>query len=142
MFSCFNCLFAEPEEKGIEYHTEGMKAVLNKEYKQAVGFFKSAANCKATSHNLGITYYNLGIAYAMLSDFNEAENAFKQALEYLPKDADAHQNLGALYLYNGKFEKAVSQFDSALKLGKPKPPSEELRSNIELLSQCLVKKVK
>jgi len=61
-----------------------------------------------------IQYY-LGAAYWMRREFGLAEEKFRRAVQLKPDYADAWNDLGALYMDQGRFSDAIPAFESALK---------------------------
>lgn len=56
----------------------------------------------------------LGLAYEALGRTDEAERAYRRALELAPASSLAQNNLGVLFLTQGKLAEAVSAFEAAL----------------------------
>ncbi len=50
------------------------------------------------------------------SILRRAENVWKRVLDNNPTDADAHSNLGIVYLFSGKLLPAIAEFESVLQL--------------------------
>jgi tetratricopeptide (TPR) repeat protein len=61
-------------------------------------------------------HYNLGVAYGELGRWQEATEAFKQAIRIKPDYADAHNNLGAAYSKLGRWQEAVDEYKQAIKI--------------------------
>jgi tetratricopeptide (TPR) repeat protein len=61
------------------------------------------------------TLNNLGALYKINGRWGEAEKKFKKSLEIKP-NGNAHNNLGVIYLSMGKLDKAMIEFEIALKL--------------------------
>ena len=62
--------------------------------------------------------YNKGIAFFKMSDYNEAIDAFKNAVEQEPRFADAYFNLGILYDYFDNPKDAIIAFNRAYIINK------------------------
>ena len=74
----------------------------------------------------------VGNLMAAAGKLNEAREQFKLAVEYNPNLAEAHNNLGQVYMYQGKLEDAVAQFNEALKLA---PKFEKARENLDVVME-------
>ena len=61
------------------------------------------------------TYNAIGLAYFCLGEGRRARDAYNMALALRPDYSDAHTNLAALYLAQGKWMKAIDESDAALK---------------------------
>ena len=61
-------------------------------------------------------YYNYGILLVLEGKLNEAEKAFRQALELRPSYADARNNLGNLLERQGKFREAIAEYEKAIEI--------------------------
>ena len=57
----------------------------------------------------------MGLVYFHKERFAKAEEAYKKAIELDPENtADTMHNLGTLYLYLGRYDEAINQFQNAL----------------------------
>jgi len=61
-------------------------------------------------------HYNLGLAYAASGELERAEQEFKYAIYLEPKLWPAYNSLASLYVYEGEYEKAIEQWERAIKL--------------------------
>jgi Tfp pilus assembly protein PilF len=61
--------------------------------------------------------------------FPEAAEEFAQALRFSPDAADSHNNLGAVLLQLGDYEKAAEQFKEAIKIN---PTYTDAKENLNL----------
>lgn len=59
-------------------------------------------------------YYNYGVVLMQKGKLDEAERAFRRALEINPSFADAHNNLGYLLERQGKSAEAIEEYKKAL----------------------------
>lgn len=75
-------------------------------------------------------YVNLGIVQVKLNNFEEAEKAFKYAIELNQTNIDAYTELGALYREGGQFAEAEGIYKNALAVW---PHSRETNINIGIL---------
>ena len=78
--------------------------------------------------NSGV-YSNLGNMYARLERYEDATNAFQNAVLYNPEDAIAHNNLGVVRFKIGHFEDAVESFRRSVEIS---PQYEEAKRNLEM----------
>ena len=61
-------------------------------------------------------FTNLGLAYLKLQQLDEAEQAFRQALEQNDRDAVAHNHLGILQRQKGDFTEALERYRRAIEI--------------------------
>ncbi len=61
-------------------------------------------------------FTNLGLAYLKLQQLDEAEKAFRQALEQNDRDAVAHNHLGILQRQKGEFAEALERYRRAIEI--------------------------
>ena len=61
-------------------------------------------------------YYNYGVLLVLEGKLDEAEKAFRQALELRPSYADARNNLGNLLERQGKFREAIAEYEKAIEI--------------------------
>jgi tetratricopeptide (TPR) repeat protein len=61
-------------------------------------------------------HYNLGVAYGELGRYQDAVEAFKQAIRIKPDYAEAHCNLGVAYGKLGRWQEAIEAFSQAIKI--------------------------
>jgi len=99
-------IFLNPEN-GALYHNLGVSYSLAGNYEKAINVFYKALEKKYFSKK---TYNNLALALAKLGRYQEAFEAFKNGGD-LPQ---AYNNLGCIYLYEGKLEKAIECFEKAI----------------------------
>ncbi len=59
-------------------------------------------------------YNNLGLVYIDLQKHDEAEGAFRDAIQANPLFADAHLNLGTLFFQKGRYAEAAAEFERTL----------------------------
>ncbi len=60
-------------------------------------------------------YNAIGLAYFCLGEAQKAKDAYSMAVALRPDYSDAHTNLAALYLAQGKWMKAIEESDAALR---------------------------
>lgn len=59
-------------------------------------------------------YYNLGITYEKLKKLEDAERAYKKAIDLAPEEVDANYNLGLVYMDMQNYEDAIDNFERVL----------------------------
>ncbi len=75
-----------------------------------------------------VFHYNLGVAYSRADLYDEAADAYQQALQYDPDNAEAHYNLGMLLKdVSRDSDKAMVHFQKYLELN----PQAEDRKEVE-----------
>jgi tetratricopeptide (TPR) repeat protein len=79
-------------------------------------------------------YVSLGQLQFDNKNFEEAESAFKRAIELDNKNALYHASLGRVYFSQEKWEAAETEFESALKLD-PKNPERQIELGATALAQ-------
>jgi len=67
--------------------------------------------------------------YARLERYEDATNAFQNAVLYNPEDAIAYNNLGVVRFKTGHFEDAVEDFRRSVEIS---PQYEEAKGNLEM----------
>ena len=103
-----------PEEHinlGVTYEKKGELDNALKEYKLA-------------SKKLPLAYLYIGNIYFQKNDFDEAESAYRKAIDKDPQNADAHNNLA--WLYYAKKEKLNEAESLALKAIELNPAKRDL----------------
>lgn len=61
-------------------------------------------------------WFNLGVAYHRIQRFNEATEAYQEALRLRPDAKQAYVNLGAVYQENGDLRSARASYEQALRI--------------------------
>ena len=74
-----------------------------------------------------------GYAQAKAGRWPEALASFQEALRLDPANADAHANLGNVFLVQGQIPEAIAQYEEALRL---RPNDTTLRANLEIARQA------
>ena len=95
-------------EKGKSYLWAG-------DYEKAITYFEKAVreNPLSTDTNL---YFFLGFTYAMLQRYQEAMEAYKEAIRLKPNYAEAHYNLGLAYGNLGRYQEAVEAYKQSIRV--------------------------
>lgn len=90
------------------------------DYQTAIDTYKKGLALDLTVQDpsdVGRVYENLGLIYHNnTKQFDLAEQAFKNALRYDPKQATIYINLGETYILKGMLKEAISQQEKALQL--------------------------
>ncbi|MDE0087100.1 MAG: tetratricopeptide repeat protein [Candidatus Poribacteria bacterium] len=89
----------------IEAYTQAVA-----EYREVISFVGTGPN-----HNPALPkgYYGLGLAYAGLEKFDEAIEAYQQAIQYAPEWAHIHAALGAGYANLHRYDEALDAYKTA-----------------------------
>lgn len=104
---------------------DGVALLEEKNYKEAVTCFQTEIKAEK---NLDEAYRGLGIAYFELGEFEEAAEAFENALtNEADETATIYSLLGASYLQAESYEEALEAYTKAL---QQKDCSDELKQEI------------
>ena len=76
---------------------------------QALKKALSLSNDACAACGLGLVYYNT-------TRYDEAEQAFKQAMKFDPNDACAYEGVGRLYYDQNRYQETIDAFTQAIKL--------------------------
>lgn len=95
---------------GTLYENEGRFQEAIQTYKKALGIIDENEEKARVYESLGLVYHN------HTKQFDLAEEAFKNALKYDPKQATIYINLGETYRVKGMLKEAVNQQRMALQL--------------------------
>ena len=102
-----------PEHKrGEIYHTAGLEALRMARYTEALGALQEAAKLLPKDPAVQT---NLGLAFANKGELNQAEKAWRRAIELDPKWTDARLNLGALEIRQQRWKEAEAVLKEASK---------------------------
>jgi len=83
-------------------------------------------------------YYNLGVVYTQAQRYDEAVEAYEQSLEFNPKNADAHYNLGLLYeRVKAQSDKAAWHYRKYLELNPEAEDRDEVAHWIDMLTAAI-----
>ncbi len=81
-------------------------------------------------------YYNLGVAYTNAKAYPDAMDAYIKALEFDPRIAEAHYNLGLLYEEVEKdYARAALHYSNYLTLKPDAPDREQVKAILEKLRE-------
>ena len=72
--------------------------------------------CGGGSSSLADEAFNRGVDYSDQGDYENAIEAYDEAIRLDPQDAYAYNNRGNAYKYLGKYERAIQDFDEAIRL--------------------------
>lgn len=103
--------YRDANEKLADYYREKYEEL----YRQAD--FDKSIECISRQVALTENCYYLvhrGLIYMNAMKLDEAIRDFEKALEHVPDDWAAHNNLGCCYKYKGQFEKAIGYFEKAV----------------------------
>ncbi len=127
-FGQWNKVFSEYKKaislnyKEIRYWEELNRAYIN--YAITTGnreIIKEAINGAEILNKLlrrksNTAYFTLGMAHFMMGDMDKAEEYYKKAIEWQPFIADIHNNLGIIYLNQGKTALAMKALEEAIEI--------------------------
>ena len=86
-------------------------------YMQAVAEYREVISSVSTMSNRDSAspeaYYGLGLAYTGLEKFDEAIEAYQQAIQYAPEWAHIHAALGAGYASLHRYDEALNAYKTA-----------------------------
>ena len=116
------------------------------DFQQAEEHFQAAV--KLNPSQFPDAYYNYGVLLVGEGRLDEAEKAFRQALEARPSYADAHNNLGNLLERQGNSTEAIAEYKKAIEakpdfrqahfnLGRILVNAQQYQEGIQHLQQAL-----
>ena len=88
----------------------------DKNFDEAIRCYTEVISLKPDEINLSTTYSNLGNLFSDLKRYNEAEIAYRKAIELNPAHATAYYNLGALLGDLKRTDEAEATFRKAIEL--------------------------
>lgn len=103
----YNKAISLKPDEGFLYNNLGVSWSLAGDYEKAINAFNTALETKYSKNK---TYNNLGMALSKLGKYREALEAFRKG----GNEAQAFNNLGCIYLEEGKLEKATACFEKAI----------------------------
>lgn len=98
----------KPKES-IVLNNLGMSYYLKKDYERAVNAFTEALKIEGTNRKVN---NNLALALSKLSRYQDAFELFKKG----GNEATAYNNIGYIYMTEGKQEKAIEAFEKAVEI--------------------------
>jgi|SRR3989304_6353296 len=113
---------AEEYLKSIDQSNSDVKMALGaiylneQNYDQAIAEFEKSINLPPSE--LKLKYNSLGLAYIKKQSYAKAEKILEIAVRISPKDKYARNNLGFVYVQQGKLNEAREQFAEAVKLDR------------------------
>jgi tetratricopeptide (TPR) repeat protein len=63
-----------------------------------------------------MAYYNMGVAYDKLKEYQEAIDAYKEAIKIKPDDHKAYYNMGVAYDKLKEYQEAIDACKEAIKI--------------------------
>lgn len=91
----------------------GEIALIQERYEDAIGYFKGALRIRRDASD---TYFDLGLAFKGLQEYDAAIEQFETALLFDPNYAEAHYELGQIYLEQGDYVNAALRLMDAKRL--------------------------
>ena len=105
----YQAAIALKQDEGLLYNNLGISYALIGEHEKAVAAFKEALKTRASHRRI---YNNLGLVLSILGRYQEALEAFTRGGD----EAQAHNNLGCLYMHQGDHDKAIRSFENAMEV--------------------------
>lgn len=100
-------------EQGIDYKLQGMVLMGTGNYRDAQRMFKKALEIEECAD----LWIDLGNAYASNAEYNEAINAFSNALSYEAENAEILFDIGSVYLLQERLKKCIEYYNRAEEAG-------------------------
>ena len=100
-------------EQGRDYKLQGMVLMGTGNYKDAQRMFKKALEIEECAD----LWIDLGNAYASNAEYNEAINAFSNALSYEAENAEILFDIGSVYLLQERLKKCIEYYNRAEEAG-------------------------
>ena len=117
----------EPSADITTRHQQAVKLMQEEQWQAAVDMLEEIT---AKQPALSGPWLNLGIAYTKRGNSQEAEAAFKHAIDVNAANAEAYNQLGILYRRTGRPEEARFIYESGLQL---EPDNSSLHWNLAIL---------
>lgn len=110
-----------PHDEGLESvaqealpeYVRALKAMREQEYQKAIIMLQSLSS---RYPRLSGPLVNQGIAHMELEEYEDAEDALKQALDVNSRNPYAHNALGVALREQGKFDRAREHYENAIEL--------------------------
>lgn len=100
-------------EQGRDYKLQGMALMGTGNYKDAQHMFKKALEIEECAD----LWIDLGNAYASNAEYNDAINAFSNALSYETENAEILFDIGSVYLLQERLKKCIEYYNRAEEAG-------------------------
>lgn len=100
------------DSKVPDDYGHALSAAKNGKTKRAIELLQTIADNNPT---FSPAFTNLGLQYLKSKNHQQAEAAFRKALNINPKDAVASNHLGVVLRFNGQFNDAKSMYTQAIK---------------------------
>ncbi len=123
----------EAQIAALRLTDQGYEFLENSQFKAAAALFDQAI--KADGRNIR-AYQGKGIAFDQLGKHNEAESAYKTALDIDPKAVSIRNNLAMSYIMRGEYDKAIEELAP---LAESEPNNVTVQENLALVN-CLMGK--
>lgn len=105
----YQAAIAIKPDEGILFNNYGLSHYLKGEYEKAAKAFMEALKTEASNRKI---HNNLALALGRLGRHEEALEAFKRGGD----EAAAYNNIGSIYLVQGKYQEAIKAFEKAIKI--------------------------
>jgi Flp pilus assembly protein TadD len=108
---------ATPEDKKLDEvllkFQRGILFLENGKHKEARTLFEGL---RETYPNVGVFHNNLGVAYKRLGLMQQAQDAYRQAIEIQNSDPEPYYNLAIILREQGEFREAEEKYKAAIVL--------------------------
>lgn len=91
----------------------GMWLDEQRQWSRAIGLYQQALQLDP---NFGDAWNSLAYCYARTGDFNKAAEAMQHYADLLPGQANPHDSYGEILMMGGRYDEALAEYRTALKL--------------------------
>jgi tetratricopeptide (TPR) repeat protein len=116
----------DPARADVFENLKGMAWFHQKKYAEAIPYFENAVRLKG---DVSLYHTNLGIMLRLVGRSQEALASLERASQIEPKNADAPNHRGLVFLELKDFHRAIDQFEAAIQLN---PKSTLFQSNLSV----------
>ncbi len=123
---------AEDRDHLASYIEIGILLSRDKDYRQALTYFRAAEKLGADSYSLSSLF---GYAYEELGDFQQAEFYYEQAISQAPRLIDVRLRLANILEWQDRGQEAAELLRQALELAPGLEGADDLKARVEVLSR-------
>ena len=125
--------YSENNNLHILNNLKGIIFINLKDHPKAIEYFQKSINHKEDYLE---GYSNLANAYFSIKNFSKSINTIIKALNYDPKNQNLHFNLAFFFSENSQYQKALEQYNKAMKFGYNKEIVLNNIGNIFIFEPC------